>query len=64
MLLCEDFENLIFEPIRSILETIVKLAPLCILVCSLPLVLSFLPVFWAFLYDHPTFLALNFQFVL
>ena len=64
MLLCKDFESLMFKPIRSVVETIVKLAPLCILACSLHLVLSFLSVFWAFLYDHPTFLAMNFQFVL
>ena len=64
MLLCKDFENLMFKPIRSVVETVVKLAPLCILACFLHLVLFFLSVFWAFWYDHPTFLALNFQFVL
>ena len=53
MLLCEDFENLMFKPIRSIVETIVKLAPLCIALGSL-LLISILGI----LYDHPTFLVL------
>ena len=29
-------ENFMFKPIRSVLETMVKLAPFCISACSLP----------------------------
>ena len=47
MLLCKDFENLMLNQldVTSVEETIVKLAPLCILAFSLHLLFSFLSLF-------------------
>ena len=45
MLLCKDFENLNQSEVTSVEETIVKLAPLCILACLLHLLFSFLSLF-------------------